>query len=479
MNPTTPTTAPVVLGIDLATAGVRVLAVSSADGTVLASAGAALHTPTSPEPGLMEQVPDYLAVTLALIGRVTDQLGTAAATISALSITGTSGSVVPTDRHGRPVGSALLYSDTRAGAEVARLRAVSSDPISGTSSLARIGWLRRHTTGSMFLHTPDVVTAGLAGRVLATDTSHALKAGIDAAGAGWPVELLATLDVSSDMVPRLVHPGTLLGQVDDTVAASVGLPSGVRIVAGMTDGCTAQIASGAITPGSAVGVLGTTLVLKGVADHDVTGFGGAVYSHLAPGGRYLPGGAANTGGGVLASEFAGADFAALDAAAAAQGPSSVIRYPLTGVGERFPFADPAAVDLSIGVSANPTDRYRSILDGVAFAERLGLERMAELGVDSGSYSAVGGGSRSLVWTGIRATVLDRPISLPVEPSSGFGAAVLAASLDLGLPAAGAAMVRIARIVEPGADSDRLESNYHDFLDLLSRHGHLETAPGPA
>ena len=43
-----------------------------------------------------------------------------------------------------------------------------------------------------------------------------------------------------------------------------GIPAGTPIIAGMTDGCAAQIGAGALEVGSWNSVLGTTLVLKGV-----------------------------------------------------------------------------------------------------------------------------------------------------------------------------------------------------------------------
>ena len=94
-------------------------------------------------------------------------------------------------------------------------------------------------------------------------------------------------------------PGTPLGGLDDEVAATTGLRAGTPVVAGMTDGCAAQIGAGAVAPGTWNAVLGTTLVLKGVTEdllHDPTG---TVYCHRGPqGGWWLPGGASSTGAGV-------------------------------------------------------------------------------------------------------------------------------------------------------------------------------------
>jgi sugar (pentulose or hexulose) kinase len=327
--------------------------------------------------------------------------------------------------------------------------------------------------GPRLLFVPDLVVADLTGR-LVTDTSHALKAGIDPVAARWPVDLLAAAGIPAAAVPELVHPGTVVGKVCPDAAADLGLPWGVRVVAGMTDGCAAQLAAGAVVPGRTTGVLGTTLVLKGVADHEVSGFDGAVYSHLAPGGSWWPGGASNTGAGVLAGE---PDLPAADAEAERLGPSPWTAYPLPGTGERFPFARTDATGFLLGPGVpTPAERHRALLDAVALVERLGLERLAALGVASTDHRVVGGGTRSAVWTTIRASALGRPVSLPAEPSSAFGAAVLAAAALNGepVPATADRIVGTAAVVDPDpAQVAPLEEAYLRLTTELRRRGWLD------
>jgi sugar (pentulose or hexulose) kinase len=249
------------------------------------------------------------------------------------------------------------------------------------------------------------------------------------------------------------------------------------VVAGMTDGCTAQLASGAVAAGRTAGVLGTTLVLKGVAASEVTGFGGAVYSHLAPDGSWWPGGASNTGAAILAADGGVPDLAAADDTAARLGPSPWTGYPLPGTGERFPFVRAEATGFLLGPGTpTPLERHRARLDGVALVERLGLERLAALGVASTDHRVVGGGTRSAVWTTIRASALGRPVSRPAEPSSAFGAAVLAAATLTGATPVEAAdrMVRQAEVVDPDpAQVGPLDAAYRRLTDELRRRGWLE------
>ena len=80
------------------------------------------------------------------------------------------------------------------------------------------------------------------------------------------------------------------------------------MVSGATDGCAAQLGAGALSVGSWNSVLGTTLVLKGVTRELIRDPLGAVYSHKAPNGDWLPGGASSTGAGVISRDFPGADL---------------------------------------------------------------------------------------------------------------------------------------------------------------------------
>lgn len=462
------------LGLDLATAGARLIAVAD-DGTVMAQASAPLPAPTSPSPGHMQQAATCLRVSESLLRRVTTTLGDSAEAIRAMCITGTSGTVVPCDAAGRPTGPALLYNDQRATDEVYRLQEAGYDA-GATSSLARIGWLRTHTPAARYLFTPDVVAAGLLGRVPPTDTSHALKAGIDAVTAQWNDSALAILGMDRTSLPELVHPGAPLGQVTADAAGRTGLRSRVRLYAGMTDGCTAQIGAGAVSPGETVGVLGTTLVLKAVAEIPVSGYRGAVYSHYAPDGRFWPGGASNVGSGLIREEFMGENLDQLGAAAERSGPADAVRYPLPRVGERFPFNRPDAEGFLVGRADTVVERYRTLLEGVAFTERLGLEALASLGVETVTHRVVGGGSRSRAWNRIRATVLGKPVIRPERASSGYGAAALAAAAhtDSTLADVTKRLMPDAEVIEPDvSQAGRLDDNYERLCEELRRRGYLQ------
>lgn len=461
----------VVIGVDVATRSVRAVA-ADPDGTVLASASREISAPVRPRPGWSEQEPCHASAALAVLREVTSAV--AGRPVAGVSVSATSGTVVPCDRRGTPAGSALLYDDRRAAGDPALAGVAAEAP-----ALARVAWLARHRPAPLYLHVSDVVLAALTGIIPPADVSHALKTGADPVRVAWPAELLAAADVDPGSLPTLALPGTVALNVSAAGARDSGLPEGTPMVLGMTDGCTGQIAAGAVSTGESVGVVGTTLVLKAVASRRVDSADGTVYSHRAPGtaGEWWPGGASNTGAGALAALFPDRDLPALDTAAARRGPASVVRYPLVQAGERFPFARPDAAGFQLGTPEDETDAYRSVLEGVAFTERLGFAALADAGAPvRGALRAVGGGSRSPVWLRIRATVQGRPVEVPREPASGFGAAVLAAAATVhgGLPAAVAAMVRTRHSVEPDdREREALEASYARFHAALASRGWLD------
>ena len=414
---------PVAVGIDLATAGARVHAIDASSGAVLARLRADLPAPVVDGPS-RRQDPRYAEVALPLLSALASELGTRAADVGAVSVTGTSGTVVPVDRRGLPVGPAVLYNDaTTADAE----RALAAGTRRPAGMLARIAAVLADTpTAASAASTADIVAASLIGASVPMDTSHALKAAIDPAARRWDEAAAEAAGADAARLPPLVAPGAVLGEIGR------GPFAGALVVAGMTDGCTSQIATGAVGVGDSVGVLGTTLVLKAGSAHEVLDPARGVYSHLAPDGVWLPGGASNVGAASLAAfvpDAVGRE-AALDACAA-DVPARIAAYPLPFRGERFPWRDAAATAVVVGArwdDLSPVEAYRAVLEGVALVERWGLDVLAEAGIASRRHVLSGGASASGLWNGIRAAALGRTVRVAATRDSGFGAAVLAASV---------------------------------------------------
>ncbi|MFC8344678.1 FGGY-family carbohydrate kinase [Streptomyces sp. NPDC057280] len=453
------------LGIDLGTQSVRALLVT-ADGTVLGSGSAPLR---GRRDGVRhEQDPGEWWTAVCRASRAA--LRERPARVGGLAVCGTSGTVLLTDAAGRPVSPALMYDDGRAWAEGERLRGAGL-AVQSTWGLPKALWLRRVHGPGRITHQADVITAHLVGRPVPTDSSHALKTGYDVADGLWPH--IPGVPVP---LPDVVRPGTRLGEVCASAAEATGIPAGTPVVAGMTDGCAAQIASGALRAGSWNSVLGTTLVLKGASPTPVHDPTGVVYNHRAPDGSWLPGGASGVGAGVLTAAFAGADPAAMDARAARHEPAGAIAYPLVSPGERFPFLAPGATSLLLGEPAGESDLWAALLQGVAFTERLCLDYLDHLGAPlDGPLTFTGGAARSPYWNQLRADVLGREVRVPEQTEPALGMAALAAHGVTGdpLPDLAERMVRVRTVVAPRPDRrGRFTEPYARLVDELAARGWL-------
>lgn len=473
------------LGIDLGTQSARVVAVAD-DGSVHARAGVAL---TSRRDGVRhEQDPeDWWSAVVRAAQVVTREVQVEQ--IAGVSVCSTSGTVLFVEPDGdepaRPVSPALMYDDGRAGDYAARAAAEPADGWARAGAkpqtswgLAKALWLLDHANipaGARLSHQADLVNARLTGQAVATDWSHALKSGVDLTTGDWPLETLARLGFPADRLPPVVAPGAVLGEVGSAAAEVTGIPAGTSVLAGLTDGCAAQVASGALSEGEWNFVVGTTLVLKGTTAQPLADPSGAVYSHRSPDGSWWPGGASSSGAGVLTEQFEGRDLAALDQAASEREPAPCLTYPLVGSGERFPFVRKDAEPFTIGEPRDEIDRYAAILQGVGFVERLCLEHVQALGAPiAGQVRLTGGATASAYWNQLQADILGRPVAVPATADSAFGMAVVAASGAYGsLAGAAAALVQIRYGFEPRPEAaDRFGEAYGRWREELVRRGWL-------
>ncbi|GAA1282931.1 FGGY-family carbohydrate kinase [Pseudonocardia aurantiaca] len=478
---------PVWLGLDLGTQGVRAVLVDGI-GTVLGSGSAPLrHDVRDGERHEQDPAEWWTATCAATRTALTSRAGRP---VGGMSIDSTSGTLVVQDSDGRPAGPALMYDDRRAAAEARLVQDAGVALWRALGYRMQVSWALPKIVrlagelpvGHRFAHQADHVAARLAGHAVPTDWSHALKAGYDLLGDTWPTAVLDALGVDLALLPPVVAPGERVAVVSAAGAEASGIPAGTPIVAGMTDGCAAQVATAALAPGEWCSALGTTLVLKGSTRELLHDPAGGVYCHRNPDGGWLPGGASSTGAGVLARDLAGEDLDALTERARDRGVPAGATYPLEGIGERFPFVADAASGFDVGGPADgdAATRLQRVAYGVAYVERLAFGVLAGLGADvDGPVVATGGTSRNDWWSQLRADVLQRPVAVPEQSGSAFGSAVLAAAEPGRLAETARAMVRMQRRFEPDpARAAELTEGYERLMAALEERGWLEAGAKP-
>jgi D-ribulokinase len=418
-----------VLGIDVGTSGVRIVAIDHA-AKVVALAAAAMPAARrdgqriTQDASVWERGLTEAMVRLASLIDLTR--------VGALAVDGTSGTLVGIDDHGIPVSDGSLYNDRADDADVAAVERVAPSQAAvhgATSPLARAMRLLRTPGIARVLHQADWIAAQFTGRFDVSDESNALKTGYDPVGRRWP-DWIAATGVASSQLPAVVAAGSIVGQVSAEASQRFGLSTRTVVVAGMTDGCAAFMATGAARPGDAVTSLGSTLVLKLASEVPLFAPEFGIYSHRI-GDLWLAGGASNTGGAVLAQFFSSEQLREISSRIDPSVSTGLDYYPLPASGERFPINDPA---LAPRLTPRPDDDavfLQGLFEGIARIEALGYRRLSELGGPGlAGVATVGGGAANETWRRIRAAALGVPVVAPENDEAAVGVARLALRAEL-------------------------------------------------
>ena len=410
----------VVLGIDIGTSGVRIAA-TDAKNNLKAMATAPIAAPFT-ESGRVRQDPQlwWDATLGAFAALERDGL-----TIRAISIDGTSGTILAVHDDGSPASLGSMYNDVCDAANLAKISAVASREtaaLGSTSPLARA--MELVGRGSRIIHQADWISGKLSGRFDITDENNALKSGYDPVTRSWP-HWIARTGFNTRLFPAVIPAGTKIRSITGEMAARLGLPADTAIVAGTTDGCAAFLASGASEPGDGVTSLGTTLTLKLLSETPVFAPDFGIYSHRI-GDQWLAGGASNTGGAAIAAHFSKDDIARLTPLLDPEVPTGLDYYPLPRPGERFPVNDP---NFQPHLSPRPgEDRlfFQGILEGIARIEAEAYAKLGQLGASKlKSIRTAGGGSANAAWTRIRLKALGVPDKPSLSEHAAVGTARLA------------------------------------------------------
>lgn len=480
-----------VLGIDLGTQGVRAM-VATLEGEVVAEEKESIEFSLQ-EGRRFEQNPrEWWEKTKRCVTKVLvllDAFGYPRESLRALSVTSTSGTVIPVDASGEPLMNALMYNDSRAQEEACLVNKMARDfterlgySFDPSFALCKVLWVQRNLPKvfektAMFLHPTDYLIGHLTGTWGISDISNTLKMGYDLMEHRWP-PFIEKLGIPLEKLPRVVaKSGEIVGTLKSSLAREWHLPPELLVAAGATDGTAAFYASGAERPGDVSSTLGTTLVVRSISQRHVKDPQGRVYCHLHPEGFWLPGGASNTGGECLSHFFPNENLASWDEKAAQLPlPSPLLVYPLTRKGERFPFAHPHAEFFIIGERNTDLEFYAACLEGVGYVERYGFELLETLGATKiQRIFASGSGSKSAIWRKIRANIANLPLYLPKFPDAAMGACIMAACSFFGsISKATQSMVRVVAEEEPEKDlAARYEERYQRFKEECRKRGYIK------
>lgn len=392
-----------------------------------------------------------MAAVWAAVARVTGQvIRRAPDPIDFVAVTAQGDGCWLVDAEGEPAGPAMLWNDSRAGPVVARWAAGGvldeAFTISGCYGApglanAQLRWLA--DTGDRTLdRAATLLSAGswlysrLTGRRV-LDVSDAANPFLDAQDGEYSPALLELFEFGPlrRLLPPVVAGADRVGRLLPDVAAGLGLPGGTPVVLAPYDVVATSVGAGAVEPGAAYAVLGTTLCIATVTgEPDLARPPNGMTLPLERRHTWLTAFATMTGTEVLdwtARLLGLPDAAAVTGLAAAADRAHVpLMVPyLSPAGERSPFLDPGARGSLHGLDLGhtPADIARAAVDGLSLVVR----DCADAAGGVGSLVVCGGGARSDLWCATIAAALGVRVVRSDVTEVGARGAVLTAAVELG------------------------------------------------
>lgn len=497
---------PYLLGLDIGTGGARAL-LCDADGHILASVTAEYPLST-PAPLWSEQDPlDWWQASCAVLRDVVQQSGIDSTQIAGLGLTGQMHGAVFLDQAGDVIRPALLWNDQRTAAECAeitqrvgaeRLIELAGNPALTGFQAPKILWLRNHEPQhyarlAQVLLPKDFIRLKLTG-VSAADASDA--AGtllLDLHTRDYSAEILERLDIPRAWLPNVVEGPHVTGMLLPDIAANLGLPAGLPVIAGGGDNAAAAVGTGIVRSGIVSSSLGTSGVVFAHADTPAFDPQGRLHTfcHAVPGKYHLMAVTLAGGGSFrwfrdtlqsIAGQLSYAELTDL-ATRAEPGAEGLIFLPYLS-GERTPHLDPFARGAFIGLTMRHTlpHMIRAVMEGVIFSLRDGLDIMRGLGLPITQIRATGGGARSPLWRQMQADIYGAEVvTLEAEEGPAYGAALLAgvgAGIFADVDDAVARCVRVQEHTPPDpatqARYERVYAVYRELYPALKQHMHTLT-----
>ncbi len=244
------------------------------------------------------------------------------------------------------------------------------------------------------------------------------------------------MDWASDVVPgldlpRLAWSNEVVGRVHAEGAAATGIPVGTPVVAGTIDAWAEALSAGVRDPGDTMLMYGTTMFMVEIArEFRPLASLWSTQGVFEGTSTYAAGLSVSGGLTVWLRDIVGMEFEPLieEAARTPAGADGLVVLPYFGVA-RSPIFDPLARGLIFGLTLEHGrgHLYRALLEGSAYEVRHNLEVMADAGAAPDHLTAVGGGTKSGLWTQIVSDVTGlRQVIPAITIGASYGDAMLAA-----------------------------------------------------
>ncbi|MBC7876041.1 MAG: xylulokinase [Anaerolineales bacterium] len=436
------------LGIDTSTTSSKALLIDE-KGEVIAVASSP-HTLQTPKPLWSEQNPlEWWDAVAASIKSVLEKANISGERIAAVGLTGQMHGLVLLDEVGNVLRPAILWNDQRTQSQCDEIhRRIGKEKfiqIAGNLALTgftapKILWVKEnepeiYKKAKHVLLPKDYIRYKLTGEYAMDKADGAGTILFDLKSREWSDEVLSALDIPRAWMPKTFEGTEFTGHITNEAASLTGLKVGTPVAAGGGDQAAGAVGVGAVEVGIVGLTVGTSGVVFATTPSALIEPAGRLHAfcHAVPNMWHFMGVMLSAAGSLqwyrdmLASNMS-FDELLKEAGSIPAGSEGLQFLPYLS-GERTPHPDPLARGAFIGLTLRHSRAHmtRAVLEGVSFGlkDSFTLIQNAGLGAIT-QVRASGGGTKSILWRQILASVLDAElVTVNTTEGAAYGAALLA------------------------------------------------------
>jgi len=482
-----------ILAIDNGTQSVRVL-IFDLQGNLVHKARIPLEPYISREPGWAEQDADYYWKSLCqACQKLWKESSVSKDAIAGVTITTQRATMINVDKKGNPLRPAMVWLDQRRtnglkpvggfwglAFKVSRM----SETVAYLQAEAECNWIRLHqpeiwNKTYKYLFLSGYLTYCLTGRFVDSVGCQVGYVPFDykkkqwAASWNWKWQVTK---IEPEMLPDLIAPADIMGQITKKAAEETGIPEGLPLIAAAADKACEVLGAGCLEPHIGCLSYGTTATINTTHYKYIEAIPLIPpYPSAVPDAYSLE---IQIYRGYWMVSWFKEQFAQLEQKIAEErgvetetiieellhqvqpGSMGLILQPYWSPGIKVPGPEAKGAIIGFGDVHNRAHLYRAILEGLAYALREGKEREEKRsGVDITELRVSGGGSQSDTAMQLTADIFGLPTARPhIYETSGLGAAIDAAvglKLHRDFKTAVQEMTRIGQFFEPNMTTHKI------------------------
>ena len=382
--------------------------------------------------------------------------------IAGIGVTSFGETFVMTDDNGKPLHTAMLYTDPRGEEECKALtEKFGARELAGITglrahqmySISKMMWIKKnkpeiYDAAAYIFLMEDYVVYHLTGKRQIDYSLATRTMAFDIKKLDWSKEIFEVAGIDVNKMSKTVPTGTDAGAITAEAAEKTGLAPSTHIVSISHDQVSAAIGAGAFDSSVAVDGAGTvecvTPIYDSIPDIDAMYDGYfSIVPYVIPG-KYVAYAFSYTGGALI--QWCVDNLAKDEKRAAAdkdmsvneylekkyaeergeENPSNLLILPHFA-GAATPYMDTGSKGAILGLTIDTTvaDIYRGCMEGVVYEMLVNTSALKKSGCKFKKLNATGGGARSGEWMQMKADMLNVPITaLKTVDAGTVGSAML-------------------------------------------------------